>query len=85
MIGLHKTELIKPRGPWRTAEQAEIITLHYGDWFNHRRLFETCGAAYTRSGQAPRPPGGTPHRLRNQQYGHADGRDQFGVNDDPQP
>jgi putative transposase len=43
VIGLYKTELIKPRGPWRTPEQVEIATLHYVDWFNHRRLFETCG------------------------------------------
>ncbi len=43
MTGLFKTELIKPRGPWRTAEQAEIATLEYADWFNHRRLFQTCG------------------------------------------
>ena len=27
MIGLYKTELIKPRGPWRTADQVEIATL----------------------------------------------------------
>jgi len=26
-IGLFKTELIKPRGPWRTVEQVEIATL----------------------------------------------------------
>jgi putative transposase len=38
-----KTELIKPRGPWRTAEQVEIATLEYVDWFNHRRLYEACG------------------------------------------
>ncbi|MFP5073242.1 IS3 family transposase, partial [Pseudonocardia nantongensis] len=37
-IGLFKTELIKPRGPWRTVEQVEIATLEYVDWFNHRRL-----------------------------------------------
>ena len=43
VIGLFKTELIKPRGPWRTAEQVEIATLEYVDWYNHRRLFETCG------------------------------------------
>ena len=43
VIGLFKTELIKPRGPWRTVEQVEIATLEYVDWFNHRRLFETCG------------------------------------------
>jgi putative transposase len=43
VIGLYKTELIKPGVPWRTPEQIEIVTLHYIDWFNHRRLFEACG------------------------------------------
>jgi len=42
VIGLFKTELIKPQGPWRTAEQVELATLHYVDWFNHRRLPEAC-------------------------------------------
>jgi putative transposase len=43
VIGLFKTELIKPAGPWRTTEQVEIATLNYVDWFNQRRLYETCG------------------------------------------
>jgi putative transposase len=43
VIGLYKTELIKPNGPWRTAEQVELATLEYVDWFNHRRLYESCG------------------------------------------
>jgi putative transposase len=43
VIGLFKTELIKPGRPWRTAEQVEIATLEYGDWFNHHRLYEACG------------------------------------------
>ena len=43
VFGLFKTELIKPRGPWRTPEQVEIATLEYVDWFNHRRLQEPCG------------------------------------------
>ena len=43
VIGLFKTELIKPGGPWRTPEQVELATLHYVDWFNHRRLYESCG------------------------------------------
>ena len=29
--------------PWRTAEQIEIATLEYADWFNQRRLCEACG------------------------------------------
>jgi putative transposase len=43
VIGLFKTELIKHRGPWRTAEQVELATLEYVDWFNCRRLYEACG------------------------------------------
>jgi putative transposase len=43
VIGLYKTELIKPRGPWRTPGPVEIATLNYVDWYNHQRLFETCG------------------------------------------
>ncbi len=41
--GLYKTELIKPRGPWRTVEQVEVATLEWVDWFNHRRLYEHNG------------------------------------------
>jgi putative transposase len=43
VIGLYKTELIKPGGPWRTADQVELATLGYVAWFNHRRLYEACG------------------------------------------
>jgi len=43
VIGLFKTELIKPCGPWRTADQVELATLEYVNWYNQRRLFETCG------------------------------------------
>jgi putative transposase len=32
VIGLSKTGLIKPRGPWHTAGQVEIATLEYVDW-----------------------------------------------------
>ncbi|GAA4264341.1 hypothetical protein GCM10022255_117090 [Dactylosporangium darangshiense] len=46
-IGLFKTELIKPRGPWRSCDQVEIATLEYVDWYNHRRLH---------SGAADLPP-----------------------------
>jgi hypothetical protein len=31
VIGLFETELIKPRGPGRTAEQVELATLEYVD------------------------------------------------------
>jgi putative transposase len=46
-IGLFKTELIKPRGPWKTCDQVEIATLEYVDWYNHRRVH---------SGAADLPP-----------------------------
>lgn len=41
--GLYKTELIKPRGPWKTADEVEFATAEWADWFNHRRLYEYCG------------------------------------------
>ena len=41
--GLYKTEVIKPRKPWRTIEQVELATAEWVDWFNHRRLYEYCG------------------------------------------
>ena len=41
--GLFKTELIKPRGPWRTLDQVEFAAAEWVDWFNHRRLYEYCG------------------------------------------
>ncbi len=43
VIGLYKTELIGPRGPWPTVEAVEFATLGWGDWFNHRRLLEPIG------------------------------------------
>ena len=43
VIGLYKTELIKPRGPWRDVEDVEVATLGYVDWFNFRRLYEVNG------------------------------------------
>ncbi len=36
--GLYKTELIKPRKPWRTVEEVEYATAERVDWFNNRRL-----------------------------------------------
>jgi putative transposase len=42
-IGLFKTELFKPRGPWRTIDQVEIAVLEWVDWYDHWRLHEYCG------------------------------------------
>lgn len=41
--GLYKTELIKPRRPWKGSDDLEIATAEWVDWFNHRRLLEPIG------------------------------------------
>lgn len=41
--GLFKTELIKPRAPWKGIDPVEFATAEWVDWFNHRRLYEYCG------------------------------------------
>ncbi len=43
IIGLYKTEVIYPRGPWRHFDAVEYATLEWVDWFNHRRLLEPIG------------------------------------------
>lgn len=43
IIGLFKTEVIRLKGPWRHLEAVEFATLHWVDWFNHRRLLEPIG------------------------------------------
>jgi transposase InsO family protein len=43
VIGLFKTEVIHPRGPWRSREAVEFATLEWMDWFNLRRLLEPIG------------------------------------------
>ncbi|WP_438874360.1 integrase core domain-containing protein [Streptomyces griseoloalbus] len=42
-IGLFKTELIKPRRPWKTLSDVELATAEYVDWDNHRRLHGEIG------------------------------------------
>ena len=41
--GLYKTELIRARGPWRTADQVELATAAWVAWWNEERLHEACG------------------------------------------
>jgi putative transposase len=41
--GLYKAELIGRQGPWRTAEQVELATLAWVQWFNERRLHGAIG------------------------------------------
>jgi putative transposase len=42
-IGLYKTELIKPHGPWHNKNEVEIATAAWVEWYNNRRLHEACG------------------------------------------
>jgi putative transposase len=41
--GLYKAELIRRGGPWRNAEDVELATLAWVEWWNHRRLHGACG------------------------------------------
>ena len=43
IIGLFKTEVIHPRGPWKSIDPVEYATLEWVDWFNHRRLLGPIG------------------------------------------
>jgi len=42
-VGLFKTELIKPRRPWRTLSEVELATAWWVDWYCHRRLHGEIG------------------------------------------
>jgi len=42
-IGLYKTELIKPRGPWRSLADVELATAEWVDWYNAQRLHSAIG------------------------------------------
>jgi putative transposase len=40
--GLYKAELIRRRGPWRTAAEVERATAEWVAWWNHQRLHGSC-------------------------------------------
>ena len=40
-IGVYKTELIRPEGPWRGVEHVELETLNWVSWFNTERSHES--------------------------------------------
>ena len=40
-IGIYKTELIRPEGPWRGVDHVELETLTWVDWFNTERPHES--------------------------------------------
>jgi len=43
IIGLYKTELVLPRGPWSRLEDLELATLEWVWWFNNHRLLKPIG------------------------------------------
>jgi putative transposase len=43
VVGLYKTELIRRRGPWRSADQLELATSTWVEWWNQRRLHSAAG------------------------------------------
>lgn len=68
--GLFKTELIKPRKPWRTVEEVELATLEWVWWFNTQRLHSELGyrtptevetAHYAQSDRTRTPTGTLAH------------------------
>jgi putative transposase len=40
-IGIYKTELIGPDGPWKSVDDVEIDTLDWVHWFNTERSHES--------------------------------------------
>lgn len=44
-IGLYKTELIKPRRPWRGLADVELGTAEWVSWFNNQRLLSAIGTS----------------------------------------
>ena len=42
-IGLYKTELIKPKGPWHNKGEVEVATKTWVEWYNNHRLHGHCG------------------------------------------
>lgn len=43
MMFPRKTECIHREGLWRSAEQVELATCSWADWFNHDRLHSALG------------------------------------------
>jgi len=41
--GLFKTEVIRRQKSWRSAEQVELATAQWVEWWNERRLHSACG------------------------------------------
>lgn len=43
VIGLFKTEVIRPNGPWKHFDDVEYATLEWVAWYNSQRLLEPLG------------------------------------------
>ena len=43
VIGLYKTECVRPDGPWRRVEDLELGTCSWVHWFNTARLHGAIG------------------------------------------
>ena len=43
IVGIYKAELIRHRGPWRTAAAVQTATARWVAWFNTRRLYGPLG------------------------------------------
>ena len=43
VIGLYKTECVRPEGPWRGVDDLELATLDWVHWFNETRLHSSIG------------------------------------------
>jgi hypothetical protein len=54
IIGLCKTEPIKPRKPWRTIEQVELATAEWVGWYNHHPACTGTAETCHRSNWRPR-------------------------------
>jgi putative transposase len=43
VVGLYKTECVRPDGPWRGVDDLELATLDWAHWFNEARLHSAIG------------------------------------------
>jgi putative transposase len=43
LIGLYKSECVRPEGPWRGVDDLELATLSWVHWFNETRLHGSIG------------------------------------------
>jgi putative transposase len=43
VVGLYKTECVRPDGPWRGVDDLELATLSWVHWFNQVRLHSSIG------------------------------------------